>query len=50
MVSNVDEKMNPRKKDLNELTIVLSETGTHVDLVPLWIPVHCGGYGNKKAD
>ena len=41
---------NPRKKDLNEPTIVLSELSSQADLILQWIPVHCGTYGNEKAD
>ena len=40
---------NPHRKDLNELTTVLSELSSRVDLILHWIPAYCGIYGNEKT-
>ena len=49
-LSVLDALQNPKKKELNNLTSILSQLNDRVEVTPQWIPAHCGIRGNESAD
>ena len=49
-ISVLDALLNPKKKELNNITHDLSQMNARVEVTLQWIPAHCGVHGNESAD
>ena len=49
-LSVLDALQNPRKRELNELLLSLTQLSSEAEVTLQWIPAHCGVHGNETAD